>query len=498
MALMVLRDIRKRYGTQDVLDGVSLEIEEGQVHALLGENGAGKSTLARILAGIAKPDDGVIILQQKDIVFSGPLDAQRHGVAIIHQELDLFAHLSIAENLVIGNLAFPEKRMARIDAATDFARPLLERVGLDVNPRQLVASLSIGQQQLVAIARALSMNCRILIMDEPNSALADDDTARLFGVMRRLRADGVAIVYISHKMEEIFAECDVATVLRDGAAIATREVAKVSRHELIAMMVGRSIAAVPRPRRAMDGPVRLDIRDIVTAKLRSISLQVRGGEVLGIAGLVGAGRSELGQALVGLDRLISGEMLIDGTPYWPRGPATARRRGMVLLPEDRKLQGLMPSLGVRENASLSILRRLATLGIIDRAAERSAFALVADQLSLKCASPDIAVGSLSGGNQQKALLARALLAGPEIIFLDDPTRGVDVGAKEDIYAVIETLAEAGKAVLLVSSELPELLRCADRIIVFADGRLTGEFAGEAATQEAIMTAATNVDASEAA
>lgn len=372
MVAMVLAGITKSYAAHPVLEGVDLEIGGGEVHALMGENGAGKSTLARIIAGIARPDRGTILLDGVSTTFANALDAQARGVAIIHQELDLFPHLSIAENIVVGNLAFAEGRLARRTAAAAFARPFLTRVGLDADPAQLAATLPIAHQQLVAIARALSMNCRILLMDEPSSALSDEAVERLFTVVERLRADGVAIVYVSHKMNEIERLCDRVTVLRDGRAVATRRVADVSRPELIAMMVGRPIDLSNRRERQANGPVRLTVSNLVTPKLQDVSFQVRAGEVLGIAGLVGAGRSELGAALVGLDPILAGTVEIDGRAFAPRGVEEARARGVMLLPEDRKLQGLMLSMAVRENASLAVLGQLSRGGVVDGSGERSA------------------------------------------------------------------------------------------------------------------------------
>ena len=487
---MSFAGVRKCYGSQTVLDDVSLTLERGEVHAIMGENGAGKSTLARIAAGIAAPDAGTIRMDEVDVRFADPRQAQARGVAMITQELDLFPHLSVGENIVIGNLAFPEGRRVSQAAIAAFCIPFLQRVGLDIAHTTLLARMPIGQWQLVAIARALSMKCGILIMDEPTSALSDDAAERMFEVIRRLREDGVAIAYVSHKMDEIFAHCDRVTVLRDGRCIDTRAIGSVSRSEMIRMMVGRPMESGGRRVLQSAGPARIEFRGVTTAKLRDVSFEVRAGEVVGIAGLVGAGRSELGAALVGLDRMLGGEMLVDGQALRPRGPDDARKRGIALLPEDRKLQGLMLSMSLRENASLSVVRRLGRFGFINRRSERKRVEPPLRNLSVRCTSINAAIGTLSGGNQQKGLLARLLLTDPDILFLDDPTRGVDVGAKEDIYAMIDGLAASGKAVLLASSELPELLRCADRIIVLADGRITACFDAAEATQEAIMDAAT--------
>lgn len=487
---LAVENLAKSYDGVAALISASFKIHPGEVHALMGENGAGKSTLARIVAGVTGPDSGTIVLDGQRVSFAGPRDAQRCGVGIIHQELDLFPNLSVGENIVIGNLRFAEGSLASPRAIGAFCAPFLAQVGLEVSPATLVSELPIAQQQLVAIARAVSMDCRVLLMDEPSSALSDDATERLFAVITALKVQGVAIVYVSHKMDEIFRLCDRVTVLRDGRSIATLALAETNRAELIRLMVGRPVDLSARTMRNIGGDALLDATGLTTRKLRGVSFQLRRGEVLGIAGLVGAGRSELGAALAGLDRLERGTMLLRGAPYAPRSPADAQARGVALLPEDRKLQGLMLSMSVQENAGMATLATHSRAGFVDRACERAALAPIADRLALKCASPDIGVSTLSGGNQQKALLARWLLADPDLLFLDDPARGVDIGAKEDIYAIIDALAAAGKGVVLASSELPELLRCCDRILVLRDGALTATFDAGEASQEAIMAAAT--------
>lgn len=490
MTVLAVCEIGKSFDGAVALESASVELRGGEVHALMGENGAGKSTLARIIAGSEQPDRGEIRIDGETVTYDGPLDAQRHGVAIIYQELDLFPHLTIGENIVIGNLNSPEGVWASRRRIARFCQPFLERVGLQTSPETLVADVPINQQQLVAIARALSMNCRVLLMDEPTSALPDDAVERLFEVMASLKAQGVAIAYVSHKMDEIFSICDRVTVLRDGCSIATHKVAETNRAELIRMMVGRNVYLSARAEREHAGAVLLSVSGLTTAKLRGVSFELHRGEVLGVAGLVGAGRSELGAALVGLDRILGGEMRLDGRPFAPSGPAEAQARGVALLPEDRKLQGLMLQMSVQENASMRVLSEFSHGGFIHPASERRALRTFADRLRLKCASVDAPIRNLSGGNQQKALLARCLLAKPDLLFLDDPARGIDVGAKEDIYAIIDELAAAGKAVMLASSELPELLRCADRILVLNEGQVTGLFRASEASQETIMAAAT--------
>jgi ribose transport system ATP-binding protein len=489
-SLLEVANVGKRFGGVAALRGASLEVRAGEVHALMGENGAGKSTLARIVAGAVQADSGNFAVDGRPVTISSPLDAQRLGIGIIHQELDLFPHLSAGENMVIGNLCFREGQWARFRRMEEFCRPFLEQVGIACGVRQPAASLSIGQRQLLAIARALSMNARLLLMDEPTSSLFDDAVERLFGLIRGLRSRGVSVVYVSHKMDEIFRICDRVTVLRDGQTVGTREAASTSPGELIRMMVGRELDLGGGPQRAARGGVVLEVEGLSTRRLRDVSFTLHRGEVLGVAGLVGAGRSELGAAVFGLDRIRSGRIRLGGAALAARSPREAMRRGIGLVPEDRRLEGLMMSMSVRENGSFATLDRLQRLGFLRGTRERAELQTVARQLALQCPSMAACVSNLSGGNQQKVLLARWLLLHPEVLFLDDPTRGIDVAAKQDIYRIIEELAAAGKAVMLVSSELPELLRCCHRILVLREGRVTAIYEAAEATQERIMASAT--------
>jgi ABC-type sugar transport system ATPase subunit len=449
------------------LHGARFGLRRGEVHALIGENGAGKSTLARILAGATTADSARIAIDGHPVEIRNPRDAQRLGIGIIHQELDLFPSLTVGENIVIGNLCFPGGAIDR------FCAPFLEQVGLDYGPRRIVETLPIGHRQLLAIARALSMNARILLMDEPTSSLFGDSVERLFGLIRQLQDRGVAVVYVSHKMDEIFRICNRITVLRDGQTIDTLDVAATAPAEIVRLMVGREVDTAVRRERAAAGGVVLAVENLRSEKLAGVSFEVRRGEVLGVAGLVGSGRSELGAALFGLDRILGG---------------TVRGGRVGLLPEDRGKQGLMPDMSVVENATMGAAP--SRLGFLLADEERRALDPVARQLALKCESTDAAVSTLSGGNQQKVLFARWLLRDPDVLFLDDPTRGIDVAAKQDIYRAIDELAAAGKGVILVSSELPELLRCADRILVLSNGRQTAVYDANEATPEMIMSACT--------
>jgi len=473
--LLQAEDIHKHYGGVAALRGACVEVRSGEVHALVGENGAGKSTLARIIAGSTHADRGRILMDGQPAALAGPGDAQRLGIGIIYQELDLFRHLTVGENLVIGNLEFHEGPAVNFRRMESFCRPFLQQVALECGARTMVSSLSIGQMQLVAIARALSMNARLILMDEPTSALFEDAAERLFALIDGLKQRGVAIVYVSHKMDEIFRLSDRITVLRDGVTAGTLRTADTNPAAVIRLMIGRDLEAeehAPCP----VGDVVLAVEGLCTARLKNVSFELRRGEVLGVAGLVGSGRSELGAALFGMDPVTGGAI---------------RRYGTVgLVPEDRRLQGLMMNLSVAENGTLAVLRRLQTMGFVKRGQELREMEAIGRQLGLHCRSLHDAVATLSGGNQQKVLLGRWLLVNPDVLFLDDPTRGIDVGAKQDIYRAIDALARQGKGVILVSSELPELVRCSSRILVLNEGRVTAALPAAGATQEKIMAAAT--------
>jgi ribose transport system ATP-binding protein len=470
--------VHKHYDGVQALRGAKFSLTTGEVHALMGENGAGKSTLAKIAAGSVRADAGEIFLDGKLVEIRSPLDAERLGIGIIYQELDLFPHLSIAENIAIG-------RPVKFSELNRFAQPFLDQVGLGLSPRKVLGELRAGEMQLVAIARALASRARILLMDEPTSSLFDDAVERLFRLITGLKQRGVAIVYVSHRLDEIFRICDRVTVLRDGATVGTRSVAATTPEELIRMMVGRDLEPAIN-RQTVSGSALLRVSNLCTNKLQNISFELREGEALGIAGLVGAGRSEIGAALFGLDRRESGTIHLNGRAIDPKSPADAIRLGIALVPEDRKREGLMMQMSVAENA---VLGRVQRFRLIDRAEELRALDPVFRALALKPASAGALVRTLSGGNQQKVLLARCLLANPQVIFLDEPTRGIDVGAKQEIYEMINKLKADGKGVILVSSELPELLRCSDRILVMREGRATATLDAAEATQERIMSAA---------
>lgn len=490
---MLLRaeKVEKHFDGVYALRGASIEICEGEVHVLIGENGAGKSTLAKVIAGVVRPDAGEIYFRGERVQFRNPLDAQRLGIGIVFQELDLFPHLSVVENMVIGHAGAERGPFVNRSAMESFCRPFLEQVGFTAPSGTLLTDLSVGQMQLVAIARALSMNARLILMDEPTSALGDEDVARLFGLIRKLKSRGVAIVYVSHKMQEIFQIADRITVMRDGCYIGTRNVGETNVREIITMMVGRELAdAEPRTSRTTDR-VLISVRNVCTSRLSDVSFDLHAGEVVGVAGLVGAGRSELGAALFGLDAITNGTIALEGRDYRPRNVREAIRRGFGLLPEDRKGQGLMMQMSVMENTTISVLPRLVNRLFINRSKEEQEARHILQRTRIKTASYDAPVSSLSGGNQQKVLLGRWLQVDPTVLFLDDPTRGIDVAAKRDIYEIIGELAGRGRGVIFVSSELPELLLNCDRILVLHEGRLMGCVDAGTATQEQIMAMATH-------
>jgi ribose transport system ATP-binding protein len=482
--------IGKRYGGVHALHGVDWELLPGEVHALCGENGAGKSTLARICAGIARPDSGELRLGGTAVAWSGSDQARRSGVGIILQELDLFANLTVAENIAIGNPALEAHRWVSFPRLAEAVAPHLREAGVPVDPGARLGDLGVSQWQLVAIARVLSLEARVLFMDEPTSALTEDAVERLFAVIARLKARGVAIAYVSHKMSEIFRICDRISVMRDGEMIGTSRREETDLGVVIRQMVGRPVEARSARSPAPSSRTVLSVSALSTRKLRAVSFDLAAGEILGIAGLVASGRSELGRALFGMTPVTGGAIALEGKAYRPRGVAQARRRGLALVPEDRRRDGLFMRMSVRENTTLADIGRHSRMGFIDRRAE---WAAGREQLGLsrtRYGDGELPVESLSGGNQQKVLISRWLLTRPRVCFLDDPTRGIDVGAKDDLYLMIAALAAEGVSLLWVSSELPELIANSHRIMVLHEGALQGLVDSARATQESILRMAT--------
>jgi ribose transport system ATP-binding protein len=498
-----MRDIGKSFPGVQALQEVSLTVRRGEVVALLGENGAGKSTLINVLSGVFPSYEGEILIDGQPVSIHTPTDAQRLGISTIHQELNLVPDMSVADNIWLGREQVNAGGLVDGRRTRALAAEMLGRVGLDISPRRLIRQCRVAEQQLIEVAKALSINARVLIMDEPTSALADAEVRRLFDVIGSLTADGVAVIYISHRIEELEEIADSVNVLRDGRWIGARAMAGTSRDELIRMMVGRSVADLPRrsepSERFAAEPVRLAVQGLSVRPdagagrvgVRDVDLEVRHGEVVGLAGLMGAGRTETLEAIFGAypASSVRGRMTLDGRPYAPRSPRAAIDTGVVLVAEDRKAQSLILGNTVRFNTSLSSLGSYLRWGWVRSKAERADVAEEVKRLGVKTPSISTTVGTLSGGNQQKVVLARCLLTHPSLILLDEPTRGIDVGAKAEIYELIARLAESGVSILVASSELPELLRMCDRIVVLCEGRVTAEMTAADATQERILEAA---------
>jgi rhamnose transport system ATP-binding protein len=493
--IIELRDIGKQFPGVRALDGVSFDVLPGEVHALLGENGAGKSTLIKIMTGAYHPDQGTILMEGEPIQIASTRQAQERGVAAIYQELSLYPDLTVAENIFMGHQ--PRTRMGLIDwhAMERRARAILHDLDADrLDPLQKIGGLSVGNQQRVEIAKALSQNARILIMDEPTAALTQHDVDQLFAIVRRMRERGVAVIYISHRLEEVFLLADRVTVLRDGQVVGTRLVRETSQPELIRMMVGRTLDALFPKQDAPIGAPALHVRDLSYGRtVRGVSFELRRGEIVGMAGLVGAGRSEMAHVLFGITPAESGSVTVDGRTVPIRSPRQAMELGIAYVPEDRKHEGLILPMSVRENTTLAILRRLAHAGFVDQRAERKITGEYVEKLRIR--TPGIAqlVRNLSGGNQQKIVIAKWLAREPKVLILDEPTRGIDVGAKAEIHRLMSALAQQGLAILMISSELPEILGMSDRVLVMRQGRIVGEFTREQATQEAIIGAAMGND-----
>ena len=496
---VVMRGITKRFPGVVALDKVTLAVRRGELHAICGENGAGKSTLMKILSGVYRPDEGTLEVDGSPVFFSGTLDAEQAGIAIIHQELALVEDLPVMANVFLGR-----ERRGRLGLVDDRAMAvecgsLLEALECQVSPHDRTGSLRVGDQQLVEIAKALSLDARILVMDEPTSALTEAESARLERTIRRLRERGTTILYISHKMDEVFRLADRITVLRDGRHVRTVDRAATTPAEVTGWMVGREIAGHEFHRAAARGPRLLEIRDLTLPwpahprgyRLANVSLDLHAGEILGIAGLMGAGRTELLETIFGAGEATwTGSMRLRGAAVRFTHPADACAAGIAMVTEDRKRLGLFPDLDVAANVSLCSLREATRGGLLDRGREEALVAGPIRDTGVKTPGPHAAITGLSGGNQQKCIIGRWLLTKPAILLLDDPTRGIDVGAKAELYQLIDRLCRDGLGVILTSSELPELLTLADRIVVLAEGRLTAEFTRAEATEQKIMHAAT--------
>lgn len=479
--------ITRRFPGVLALSKVSLEVAAGSCHALCGENGAGKSTLGKILAGIHTPDSGRLVVRGREVRFGSPRDALAAGIGMVHQELAFCGNLSVAENLCLG--ALPRRRgLLSRGAMEQRARAMLEEIGVQVDVRRLVGELSIAQQQIVQIASAVGSGARIVVFDEPTSSLSEVDAEHLYELIGRLKHRGVTCIYVSHRMPEIFRLCDAVSVLRDGKHVGTHPIQALSEVDLVQMMIGRPLVEqAPGHLQPSPGEELLRVEGLsVPGKLADVSFSLRAGEIVGLAGLVGAGRSELAGALFGLERHIRGDLHVEGRRVRIRTPREAIRLGIGLVPEDRKQQGLVLSQSILHNTSLPILGRLSRFTWIRRSRERALATEYIGRLRVRAPALDASVAGLSGGNQQKVVLAKWLAARSRILILDEPTRGVDVGAKAEIHALVRQLAAEGHAILLISSELPEVLNLSGRILVLRAGRVVGEIVREHATQDQLL------------
>ena len=488
--------VSKRFPGTLALDAVSFALRPGEVHALVGENGAGKSTLIKVLTGVYQPDEGEVRHYGAQVMFKRPLEAQRAGISTIYQEVNLVPLMSIAGNVFLSRE--PRTRAGLIDwpEMNARARELLAGYGIDDAVRRPLHTLGVGAQQMVALARAVSTDAKVVIMDEPTSSLEPREAEKLFEVLNRLHARGIAVIYVSHRLDELYRVCDRVTVLRDGRVVHSGPLAGLPRIELVSLMLGREIrqireegvTAFGEDHHAEKEPL-LQAQNLTgMRKLRGVSVSIRPGEVVGLAGLLGSGRSETARAIVGAFPLDGGAVLLAGKPVKRGRIGAAMRAGIALLAEDRKTDGIIPNLSVRENIVLAALPRLSPFGMIRKSKQDQIARIFMERLRIKAASPEQKVSELSGGNQQKVLLARWLATGPKILLLDEPTRGIDVGAKAEVQALIDELAQEGLGVLLISSELEEIIDGADRVVVLRDGAVAGELSGDAITEDNILAA----------
>ena len=485
--ILSMNKISKRFGGIKALDDVDVDLYEGEVHAICGENGAGKSTLMKILAGNFKEDSGEILIDGKKVDITNPRIAESHGIAIVYQELSLSPSITVAENIFLGREIKNKLGLLDKKQMAQKAREYLKKVNCNVSPQDLVLTLTVAKQQLVQIAKALSSNARIIILDEPFSALSDEDSSNLFEVIKQLKTSGISIIYIDHRIDNFFMIADRVTVLRDGEKVSTNRIEDLNKTEIIKMMVGREIKDVFPKRTIEPGDFRFEVMGLSNKKIHDISFKARAGEVLGLGGLVGSGRTEIMNAICGIDKLSQGKIYIDGTQVRIKKSADAVELGIGYVSEDRKGNGLVLIKDVKYNASLVTLDQLNRMGFIDKRKEIKTVKEYIQKLKIKTSGLGAIVSSLSGGNQQKVVIAKWLMLNNlKVLLLDEPTRGIDVGAKFEIYKLINELAASGITIILVTSELQELLGLCDRIMVIRDGLISGELSKEEASQEAVM------------
>ncbi len=489
--VLELRNVTKRYPGVLALDKISLALKKGEVHALVGENGAGKSTLIKVISGAITPDEGEIVVGGTSYSTMTPALSKKLGIEVIYQEFNLIPNLSVAENMFMGDfvgngVTVDFKEMERKTAE------VFKEMKIDINPKTLVKDLSVAYMQMVEIAKAIVKNVKILIMDEPTAPLTNNEVDILMDLVERLKKEGVTIIYVSHRMEEIYRIGDRLSIFRDGKWISTHNVKDITRHDLVCKMVGREMSETYPTREGCKGETVLEVQNLSGDGAENISFKLRKGEILGLAGLVGAGRTETARMIFGADVMKSGKILVNGKEVKIHSPKDAVKNGICLVPEDRKQQGVILNLSIRDNITLPIIKRISNLGIVNTQSENKILNKHKNDLKIKTPSFAQKVGNLSGGNQQKVVLSKWLASDAEILIFDEPTRGIDVGAKQEIYFLMNELAEAGKAILMISSEMEELMGMADRILVLYEGHQVCEIPREEFTQEHIMAMASNV------
>ena len=486
-----MKGINKSFGSNQVLKDAGFFLRDGEVHALMGENGAGKSTLMKILTGVYSKDSGTVIVDGKEVAYKNPQEAEKAGIVFIYQELNVLYDLTVVENLFMGKEITKKFGICDMKAMRKVAKETMEKLGTHIPIDAVMSDLSVGQQQMVEICKALMVDAKVIIMDEPTAALTESETEGLFKVIESLRKKGVSIVYISHRMEEIFQLCDRITILRDGSYIDTKEIKDITMDDVVQMMIGREIGERFPKRDVKIGGEVLKVEGLSSGKLfRNVSFSVRAGEVLGVAGLMGAGRTEIMQAIFGNLKKDAGKIFIDGKEVHIKNPRQAIEAGIGFVTEDRKTEGLLLEKSIAENIEIANLGKVSDNGVLKKEKQQSIVKKGIDEFRIKCFGPWHECNNLSGGNQQKVVLAKWVYTDPKILILDEPTRGVDIGAKKEIYDVINDLAAKGVAVIMVSSELPEVLGMSDRIMVVREGEVSGIIDGKEADQAKVMTLAT--------
>lgn len=486
-----MRGIDKSFGGNAVLKSAGFVLDSGEIHALMGENGAGKSTLMKILTGVYTRDAGTVIVDGKEVCYKNPQEAEKAGIVFIHQELNVLFDLTVEENMFLGKEIKKGLGVCDKKAMRQKVKEILDKLGVHIDPGQRMNELSVGQQQMIEIAKALMVDAQVIIMDEPTAALTQSETEVLFEVVNSLRKKGVSIVYISHRMEEIFELCDRITVLRDGSYIGTKKIAETDMNDVVKMMIGREIGERYPLRDVELGDVVFEVKNLASPGVfQDVSFQVRAGEVLGVSGLMGAGRTEIMQAVFGNLPVSAGSIYLNGKEIHNKTPEQAMKNGIGFITEDRKVEGLMLEESIMKNISIANLGRLSHGGVMQKKTEQDLVEQGIKELKIRCFGPDHECGSLSGGNQQKVVFAKWIYTNPKVLILDEPTRGVDIGAKKEIYSIINDLAAKGVAIIMVSSELPEVLGMSDRIMVVREGLVRGILSKEEANQENVMILAT--------